>query len=156
MERCDPPVEADGNTPMIYVTWYGAKAYADWVGGSLPTEAQWEYACRAGTTTTYSFGDDAASLGDYAWHCDNSGSINGPSPVGTKKPNPWGLYDMHGNVVEWCSDWYSFYYYSDPSAGTDPHGSGFGRLPRAARRRLELRHWVLPFDLSLCRHPRQS
>ena len=114
--------EADGNTPMIYVTWYGAKAYADWVGGSLPTEAQWEYACRAGTTTTYSFGDDAASLGDYAWHCDNSGSINGPSPVGTKKPNPWGLYDMHGNVVEWCSDWYSFYYYSDPSAGTDPTG----------------------------------
>lgn len=118
--------EADGNTPMIYVTWYGAKAYADWVGGSLPTEAQSEYACRAGTTTTYSFGDDAAGLGDYAWYWDNSGSINGPSPVGTKKPNPWGLYDMHGNVLEWCSDRYGFYYYRDPSAGTDPTGPASG------------------------------
>ncbi|MGR5591975.1 SUMF1/EgtB/PvdO family nonheme iron enzyme [Bacteroides thetaiotaomicron] len=118
--------EAGGNTPMINVTWFGAKAYADWVGGSLPTEAQWEYACRAGTTTAYSFGDDAAGLGDYAWYWDNSESINGPSPVGTKKPNPWGLYDMHGNVVEWCSDRYGSDYYSDPSAGTDPTGPASG------------------------------
>ena len=119
--------EADGNTPMIYVTWYGAKAYADWVGGSLPTEAQWEYACRAGTTTTYSFGGDAAGLGDYAWYLENSVSIKGPSPVGTKKPNPWGLYDMHGNVWEWCSDWYGSDYYSEPSAsGTDPTGPASG------------------------------
>lgn len=118
--------EAGGNTPMIYVTWFGAKAYADWVGGSLPTEAQWEYACRAGTTTTYSFGDDAAGLDDYAWYSGNSRGINGPSPVGTKKPNPWGLYDMHGNVVEWCSDRYGSDYYSDPSAGTDPTGPASG------------------------------
>lgn len=118
--------EAGGNTPMINVTWFGAKAYADWVGGSLPTEAQWEYACRAGTTTAYSFGDDAAGLGDYAWYQGNSGSINGPSPVGTKKPNPWGLYDMHGNVPEWCSDRYGSDYYSDPSAGTDPTGPASG------------------------------
>lgn len=118
--------EAGGNTPMISVTWYGAKAYADWVGGSLPTEAQWEYACRAGTTTTYSFGDDAAHLDDYAWHWGNSESIDGPSPVGTKKPNPWSLYDMHGNALEWCSDWYGSDYYSDPSAGTDPTGPASG------------------------------
>ena len=119
--------EAGGNTPMINVTWFGAKAYADWIGGSLPTEAQWEYACRAGTTTAYSFGDDAAGLGDYAWYQGNSESINGPSPVGTKKPNPWGLYDMHGNVFEWCSDWYGSDYYSEPSAsGTDPTGPASG------------------------------
>lgn len=119
--------ESDGNTPMIYVTWFGAKAYADWIGGSLPTEAQWEYACRAGTTTAYSFGDDAAGLGDYAWYQRESESINGPSLVGTKKPNPWGLYDMHGNALEWCSDWYGSDYYSEPSAsGTDPTGPASG------------------------------
>lgn len=115
--------EAGGNTPMINVTWYGAKAYTDWVGGSLPTEAQWEYACRAGTTTAYSFGGDAAGLGDYAWYWYNSESSD-PSPVGTKKPNPWGLYDMHGNVSEWCSDWFGSY--SDASAATDPTGPASG------------------------------
>ena len=84
----------------------------------LPTEAQWEYACRAGTTTTYSYGDSAS--GDYMWYEDNSSSKT--HDVGTKQPNPWGLYDMHGNVWEWCLDWYA----SSLSGGTDPKGSSSG------------------------------
>jgi formylglycine-generating enzyme required for sulfatase activity len=71
---------------------------------SLPTEAQWEYAARAGSTTTYHFGDDEAELGQYAWYRDNADDA--PHPVGQKQPNAWGLYDMHGNVNEWMKDQY--------------------------------------------------
>ncbi len=84
----------------------------------LPTEAQWEYVCRAGTTTTYSYGDSAN--GDYMWYLDNSSSAS--HEVGTKEANPWGFYDMHGNVWEWCLDWYA----SSLSGGEDPVGSSSG------------------------------
>jgi len=83
----------------------------------LPTEAQWEYACCAGTTTTYSYGNSAS--GNYMWYTSNSSSQT--HEVGTKSPNPWGLYDMHGNVWEWCLDWYGTLSY-----GTDPKGSSSG------------------------------
>ena len=93
----------------------------------LPTEAEWEYACRAGSTTRYCYGDDAVRLGAYAWYKDNSDER--AHPVGEKRPNMWGLYDMHGSVREWCADWYGHY---PKSEVTDPTGpvSGSRRLLR--------------------------
>ncbi len=112
------------NCPVVGVSWDDAVAYAQWVGKRLPTEAEWEYACRAGSAMKYSFGNDEGRLGEYAWYDKNSGGKT--HPVGQKKPNNWGLYDMHGNVWEWCSDWHdSKYYQSSPSK--NPKGPANGR-----------------------------
>ena len=96
----------------------------------LPTETEWEYVARAGTTTAYSFGESEADLGRYAWFGQDFAS-GGSHPVGTKEPNPWGLYDIHGNVWEWVQDWYGADYYAS-SPSMDPKGpdSGAERVVR--------------------------
>jgi formylglycine-generating enzyme required for sulfatase activity len=109
-----PYVMEGDDYPAVYVSWDDAvefcKKLTDIEGKAyrLPTEAEWEYACRAGTTTSYHFGDDATELGKYAWFCANARDIdeNYPHRVEQKLPNQFGLYDMHGNVWEWCSDLY--------------------------------------------------
>jgi formylglycine-generating enzyme required for sulfatase activity len=128
MMGCDPRL------PVERVSWEDATEFcrrlsalsqerSDGSVYRLPTEAEWEYACRAGTTTIFSFGDSAESLGDYAWYVENSGRRT--QPVGGKKPNAWGLYDMHGNVWEWCMDWHDSAYYAK-SPPEDPWGPSSG------------------------------
>jgi formylglycine-generating enzyme required for sulfatase activity len=113
-----------GDRPVDSVTWFDAVRFCELLSERegrtcrLPTEAEWEYACRAGTTTTWFFGDERDPLTEYAWTPDN---CSVPMPVGQFKPNPWGLYDILGNVYEWVADWHGIEYYAD-SPSVDPTG----------------------------------
>ena len=109
-------------SPVVAVSWYGAAQYAKYYGKRLPTEAEWEYACRAGSTETWHFGDAMGLANKYAWYRKNSGGKT--NPVGGKAANAWGLYDMCGNVCEWCADWAAVY-----KAGPvqDPQGPSSGK-----------------------------
>ena len=118
---CNTCSELDGLTPCYDVNTWDCDFSAD--GYRLPTEAEWEYACRAGSKTTYFFGNDPAKLSKNAWCKPHS--LGKTWPVGQKSPNQWGLYDMHGNVWQWCNDYYSETYYAE-SPRDNPRGPETG------------------------------
>lgn len=122
------PMEGYEKHPAVFITWYGAVEFAHWAGGRLPTEAEWEYACRAGTTAACYFGDDISKVNNYVIHHNNN-TVKTTRPVGQKLPNQYGLYDMYGNAWEWCADRYGSY---DTADVTDPTGpaTGYHRVTR--------------------------
>lgn len=117
----NPGFEQDGDHPVVNVSWNDAQAFAEWVGGRLPTEAEWEYAARAGVTSPKLPGD----WQETTWYAENANG--GTHPVGQKEPNEWGLYDVQGNVWEWVQDWYGPNYYQQ-SSERDPKGPESGQL----------------------------
>jgi len=137
--RTKPWGRERGNLPVSQVTWYDAQAFAEWMGCRLPTEAEFEYAARANTTTPFYTGnclttDQANFNGQEPYtNCENGKFRKKAMPVGSFAPNAFGLYDMHGNIWEWCSDWYGEYNIEDtlnpkgPDAGTKKvdRGGGF-------------------------------
>ena len=123
--------------PAVYIFWEDVRTFIERLNqteGSavyrLPTEAEWEYACRAGTVTRWSFGNDESRLGKYAWYAANAWGAGAQfaHATGAKRPNPWGLYDMHGNVWEWVQDWWDEEYYSR-SSREDPSGPASSSRP---------------------------
>lgn len=119
--------------PAMGMSWHNAVNFCKWLSRKtgkvyrLPTEAEWEYACRAGTGSVYGFGEDASALGEFAWYQDNS--EGGPHPVGTRKANPWGIYDLLGNVREWVHDYYDPQGYGEePAPRVNPTGPAQGAV----------------------------
>jgi len=156
-------VQEGRDNPATYVSWDDAVEFCrklseqEGVDYRLPTEAEWEYTCRAGTTTAYSFGDDVSKLGEHAWYDKNAWDIGEKYAhrVGQKLPNPWGLYDMHGNVWEWCQDWYAPY--GSEKVVSDPMGpaQGDGRVLRGGSffdRSSNVRSAFRLYDQSVSRH----
>ncbi len=110
------------DAPIVGISWENAKEYCSWRSKKegkyyrLPTEAEWEYACKAGSNTRYNFGDDESELDKYAWY--NKNANQGAHSVGTKMPNAWNIYDMHGNIWEWCEDIWNSNYELAPRDGS--------------------------------------
>ena len=138
-------VQENSSHPAVYISWDDVQEFIEKLNAAsgssvyrLPSEAEWEYACRAGTQTRWSFGDDEGQLTHYAWYYANAWDVGEryAHAVGLKRPNPWGLYDMHGNVWEWVNDWYSSSYYNS-SPRVDPPGptSGSDRVLRGGHLR---------------------
>jgi formylglycine-generating enzyme required for sulfatase activity/AAA+ ATPase superfamily predicted ATPase len=159
LSQSDSHIEQTGNTfraapgfgehPVVYVTWDGAEAFCKWAGGRLPSEAQWEYACRGGSATAYYFGEDKRQLSSHSWFGQPTSQA-----VGQKQPNAFGLHDMLGNVWEWCSDWYDPKYYAKGDAES-PMGpmQGTSRVLRGGafnsndeQCRVSTRSPLAPFD----------
>jgi formylglycine-generating enzyme required for sulfatase activity len=141
--------------PPFYNTYRMDIRVAGGNGYRLPTEAEWEYACRAGSEALWPFGEDASQLDQYAWYANNSGGRT--HPVGQKLPNAWGINDMLGNVWEWCADGYGAKCYASFWARTDPkgpanaperayRGGGYGSNPYVCRPALRNNHWLAHRD----------